>query len=159
MSGATFYGPLPFRDVEYRGRRRQNRGAIVEALEAGTARRLHHRTGRGSHSPTGFEWGYAGSGPAELARAILLDFLAFEPTPVVYQAFKHHAIAGLQDAEWRLTAGDLRVQLRAIGRELHVACLRCLDARRTPDGADCPTCQPVPDGPDAPVFDDFMDRR
>lgn len=27
------------------------------------------------HSPTGFEWGYGGSGPADLALAILVDFL------------------------------------------------------------------------------------
>lgn len=27
------------------------------------------------HSPDGFEWGYAGSGPAELARCILIDCL------------------------------------------------------------------------------------
>lgn len=27
------------------------------------------------HSPTGFEWGYNGSGPAELARCLLLDAL------------------------------------------------------------------------------------
>jgi hypothetical protein len=26
------------------------------------------------HSPDGFQWGYGGSGPAELARCILLDF-------------------------------------------------------------------------------------
>ena len=28
-----------------------------------------------SHSPSGFEWGYAGSGPHQLALAILLDVL------------------------------------------------------------------------------------
>jgi hypothetical protein len=28
------------------------------------------------HSPTGFSWGYGGSGPAELARCILIDHLA-----------------------------------------------------------------------------------
>ena len=31
-----------------------------------------------SHSPTGFSWGYAGSGPAELARAILVHALGDE---------------------------------------------------------------------------------
>ena len=29
-----------------------------------------------NHSPTGFEWGYAGSGPAQLALALLADHLA-----------------------------------------------------------------------------------
>lgn len=30
------------------------------------------------HSPDGFEWGYGGSGPAELARCILIDLLGEE---------------------------------------------------------------------------------
>jgi hypothetical protein len=30
------------------------------------------------HSPDGFEWGYTGSGPAELARCILIDALGAE---------------------------------------------------------------------------------
>lgn len=36
---------------------------------------LTHRTEPPSHSPTGFSWGGAGSGCAELARAMLLDAL------------------------------------------------------------------------------------
>jgi len=34
------------------------------------------------HSPSGFEWGYGGSGPAQLALALLLDYTddkAFAP--------------------------------------------------------------------------------
>ena len=27
-----------------------------------------------NHSPSGFEWGYGGSGPAQLALAFLLDY-------------------------------------------------------------------------------------
>ncbi|MBT9252140.1 MAG: hypothetical protein KM296_00220 [Brockia lithotrophica] len=33
---------------------------------------LHHVE---RHSPTGFEWGYGGSGPADLALSILHDYL------------------------------------------------------------------------------------
>lgn len=32
------------------------------------------------HSPTGFSWGYAGSGPAELARCLLIDALGDRAT-------------------------------------------------------------------------------
>lgn len=32
------------------------------------------------HSPTGFEWGYGGSGPADLALSILGDFFEEKPT-------------------------------------------------------------------------------
>jgi hypothetical protein len=32
------------------------------------------------HSPTGMEWGYAGSGPADLALSILADFFGEQPS-------------------------------------------------------------------------------
>jgi hypothetical protein len=42
-----------------------------------------------NHSPTGFSWGYAGSGPAQLALAILADYFgcahAARPAPPVVQ--------------------------------------------------------------------------
>lgn len=41
---------------------------------------LHHHK---RHSPDGFEWGYEGSGPAELARCILIDH--FRAYPCVQQ--------------------------------------------------------------------------
>jgi hypothetical protein len=46
------------------------------------------------HSPNGFAWGYLGSGPAQLAFAILLDHFG-EPGPAVlhYQDFKFSIIA------------------------------------------------------------------
>jgi hypothetical protein len=34
-----------------------------------------------NHSPTGFEWGYNGSGPAQLALAILADHFGPDPAP------------------------------------------------------------------------------
>ncbi len=44
------------------------------------------------HSPDGFNWGYGGSGPAELARCILLDFFGDDEG---YQDFKWKVIARL----------------------------------------------------------------
>jgi hypothetical protein len=48
-----------------------------------------------NHSPDGFNWGYEGSGPAQLAIAIMLLYL--EPTKAgqVYQKFKREVIAKL----------------------------------------------------------------
>jgi len=45
------------------------------------------------HSPTGFQWGYAGSGPADTALSILTDYLGYVPATVVYQTFKNDLIA------------------------------------------------------------------
>lgn len=45
------------------------------------------------HSPTGFEWGYGGSGPADLALNILLDYLPYEDAERLYQRFKWDVVA------------------------------------------------------------------
>lgn len=41
-----------------------------------------------NHSPDGFNWGYGGSGPAQLALAILLHFMPEEDAQTLYQIFK-----------------------------------------------------------------------
>lgn len=47
-----------------------------------------------NHSPTGFNWGYAGSGPAQLALALLLEAGLSEGEALdLYQAFKFDVIA------------------------------------------------------------------
>jgi hypothetical protein len=71
--------------------------------------REHMLEHRAHHSPTGFSWGYGGSGPADLARSILWDFLNAEPAPWVYQAFKFAYVARWpQDGGWTLTAEEIR---------------------------------------------------
>lgn len=48
------------------------------------------------HSPTGFEYGYGGSGPSDLARSIIGHMLVTnDPPPALYQAFKWDKIAPL----------------------------------------------------------------
>lgn len=48
------------------------------------------------HSPTGFEWGYAGSGPADLARSIAGDHMGVDdPSPLIYQTVKDELVAPL----------------------------------------------------------------
>lgn len=60
-----------------------------------------------NHSPDGFAWGYAGSGPSQLALALLVDVMGEERTDLalqLYQAFKGDVIAPLpQDADFSLT--------------------------------------------------------
>ena len=61
------------------------------------------------HSPSGFNWGYGGSGPAQLAFAILYDY--FDHKDVAfnnYQQFKWEVIAKLnQDKDFILTDEDI----------------------------------------------------
>jgi len=45
------------------------------------------------HSPDGFNWGYGGSGPADLALSILADYAGRDFAEKHYQRFKHDVIA------------------------------------------------------------------
>jgi hypothetical protein len=45
------------------------------------------------HSPTGFEWGYGGSGPADLALNILVFYVGMEKAWKLHQHFKWDFIA------------------------------------------------------------------
>lgn len=63
------------------------------------------------HSPTGFEWGYMGSGPAELARALLIATFPGDDAvraPRVYQTFKTQIIGYLDKDAWTLTSAGVR---------------------------------------------------
>lgn len=52
-----------------------------------------------NHSPDGFAWGYGGSGPAQLALAILYEVTGDEQFALAhYQDYKGDIIAKLKDA-------------------------------------------------------------
>jgi len=69
-----------------------------------------------NHSPSGFDWGYGGSGPAQLALALLLDFSGDEELALKHhQAFKARVIASLpQDTPGRMKGMDISDFLRAV---------------------------------------------
>jgi Family of unknown function (DUF6166) len=63
--------------------------------------------GEARHSPGGFQWGYGGSGPAELARAILIALYPHDPVVraiACYQTFKWNVIARLPKEGFELTS-------------------------------------------------------
>mgnify|MGYP001612653027 CR=1 FL=1 len=57
-----------------------------------------------NHSPGGFAWGYAGSGPAQLALAILLVAgVSAQNAMALHQEFERQFIQGLpQRGDWHL---------------------------------------------------------
>ena len=56
-----------------------------------------------NHSPNGFNWGYGGSGPAQLALGLLLEVTRDETVALRdYQDFKWEVVAYLSDT-WELT--------------------------------------------------------
>ena len=79
---------------------------------------LNPRLDLWNHSPTGFEWGYAGSGPAQLALALLADCLGDDEAAVeLHQEFKSAVVAGLSFAGWTLTEDEIRETVEAMEHE------------------------------------------
>lgn len=59
------------------------------------------------HSPDGFNWGFSGSGPAQLALALLLDATTDPELALAnYQAFKFEKVAGW-GKEWSITRSEI----------------------------------------------------
>lgn len=94
-------------------RRERKRGGCRVTVEPGN-RDLSPRLDLANHSPTGFEWGYGGSGPAQLALAILADFVGDNDERVLdlYQEFKRDMIADLPADRWVLGAPEIAEWLR-----------------------------------------------
>lgn len=59
---------------------------------------LEESQGVWNHSPTGFAWGYGGSGPAQLALAILLRFTDADTATALHQQFKWDHVARWRQA-------------------------------------------------------------
>ena len=71
-------------------------------------RPLPQRQDLHNHSPDGLAWGYGGSGPAQLALALLAYEHGDEFALKHYQDFKRQVVAVLpQDEGWTLTSADL----------------------------------------------------
>jgi hypothetical protein len=67
-----------------------------------------------NHSPVGFEWGYCGSGPAQLALALCAHVLHDDERALeIYQDFKFSVVSKLPLKGWLLTDREIR---RAIER-------------------------------------------
>ncbi len=67
------------------------------------------------HSPDGFQWGYGGSGPSDLALSIMVDFFekqglsmfALKNAGTCYQDFKWEFIAGVQENRFVITGEQI----------------------------------------------------
>lgn len=66
-----------------------------------------------NHSPDGFEWGYMGSGPAQLALAIVLDATGNKVTALkYYQEFKETFVSTWRDDYFHIKASQVRAWLQ-----------------------------------------------
>jgi Family of unknown function (DUF6166) len=71
-----------------------------------------------NHSPTGFAWGYGGSGPAQLALALLADALGDDERALqLYQAFKFRVTANF-GVRWQIDRTRVLLHVEAIEHDL-----------------------------------------
>jgi hypothetical protein len=88
---------------------RTPQGCIVKVHEGDTTRDLPLRHDLRNHSPTGVEWGYNGSGPAQLALALAAHVLGDdEAAQDIYQRLKFKLVSRLPHDGWSLTEAQLR---------------------------------------------------
>ena len=88
-------------------------GYVAEVTVDG--RPLNPRLDLWNHSPSGFEWGYGGSGPAQLALALLADHLGNDQEAVrLHQQFKHAIVAGLPRQGWVLTSLEIQREVEKL---------------------------------------------
>ncbi len=108
------------------------------------------------HSPDGFQWGYLGSGPADLALAILADHFDEPPELVLaalcslwaprskaaalHQSFKERFVAIEQRDEWELHSDDIETWLQTSSIRTRLCELARENAELTEIGGS--TCRP-----------------
>ena len=101
----------------YQGIRTKDGCQVTVRDDDGPPRPLAPRLDIRNHSPTGFEWGYTGSGPAQLALALLADDLGDdEKAQDAYQDFKFKVVGRLPHESWTLTEEQIREKLAEIKR-------------------------------------------
>lgn len=103
-------------------------------LPGGRVGDLPLRLDLANHSPDGFEWGYGGSGPSQLALAILADCCGDETAMEHYQEFKSAFIAllprnGSRCDSWRIKQEEIVAWLATKKRTSDVAASEALERR------------------------------
>lgn len=89
--------------IIYTGKRDKNGARVFVAYEPeGATVALPHVV---LHSPTGLEWGYGGSGPADTALSILAHHLNEHPTREDLRNGNGFAVKLYQDFKWAFIAG------------------------------------------------------
>ncbi len=107
----------------YHGRLSPDGRCIVEVWDdvAGSGRSLDPCLWIRNHSPDGFEWGYGGSGPAQLALAILYDlYRDRDIAERYYQRFKFLVVGRFDSDTWLLTEFVIRAYVELLAGELVV---------------------------------------
>jgi hypothetical protein len=93
--------------IHYVGRRTKGSVTVTRETDDGRCDPLPLRLDLGNHSPAGFEWGYPGSGPAQLALAVLSDAVGDRRAVWHHQQFKFAVVTRLPHMGWVLTRDEV----------------------------------------------------
>jgi len=90
-------------------------GTLVTVTRSGRTKPLGAGYDLWNNPPTGFSWGYNGSGPAQLALVILTDYFGAKPggralAEALYEPFKFTVIAVLPDC-WEMNFEEVGIAL------------------------------------------------
>ncbi|MGH7173841.1 MAG: DUF6166 domain-containing protein [Gemmataceae bacterium] len=100
----------------YHGRRTEH-GCAVDVEEDAECTSLNPRNDLRRHSSE-FNWGYGGSGPAQLALALAADVLGDgDRAQAVYQKLKFKLVGRLPNEEWVLSESQIRSAIESIEQE------------------------------------------
>jgi Family of unknown function (DUF6166) len=93
--------------------------SLVTVCDGQKSEPLPLRLDLSNHSPTGFSWGYGGSGPAQLAVALLADALGDDDRAIrLHQCFKFKVVACWPEGErWWITAEQITAVVNLIEQE------------------------------------------
>ena len=106
----------------FRGEKRKVGGCIVKMDNNGctTELSLEKSFEVVQHSPDGFQWGYGGSGPAQLAAAILYETTNNpELTRRYYQDFKFDHVSQWEDT-FEINELEIKIWLSLVGAEIEI---------------------------------------
>lgn len=101
---------------QYIGRRLENGSTLVLVVGAKGERELPMRRDLRSYSEN-FEWGYAASGPAQLALALLADCMSDEDALALHHKFLWLHVASWSHEGFALTDSELRAAVQGIREE------------------------------------------
>ena len=98
----------------YRGKRKRD-GSVVRFWDGKAWSDLDPRYDLRKHSPAGFEWGYSGSGPAQLALALSCHALESDDWgEKLYQTVKQLHVAHMLAEEWIIPQANFRTCLELL---------------------------------------------
>ena len=109
----------------YIGKRGDDGCSVIVSGERAMPYGLPPRYDLHNHSPMGFEWGYGGSGPAQLALALLADALrasgrdnrtADREAVRLHHMYKREIVACLAENGWTMTRKSVIERAAALPR-------------------------------------------